>query len=161
MSLKSVQFLLLGLWVSGGDDVVDVGAHKGLDLFVLLLLQHLVHHVKVAVHGVLHQDQVGGQALLHSTFGVLADPLEVVASLSTKNQSKGLQQFCTHPVDWYGLLFTSSVTDMRLNAWMAASCTDSVVAGCLMHLTSVLFMEGLTASRTSPMLPATCNDAGN
>lgn len=56
-----------------------------------------------------------------------------------------------------GLLFTSSITDMRLNAWMAASCTDSVVAGCLMHLTSVFFMEGLTASSTSPMLPATCD----
>lgn len=100
MSLKSVLFLLLGLWVSGGDDVVDVGAHKGLDLFILLLLQHLGHHVKVAVHRVLHQDQVGGQALLDSTFGVLADPLEVVASLPMKNQSKGLQQFFTPPVDW-------------------------------------------------------------
>lgn len=76
-----------------------MGAHKGLDLFVLLLLQHLVHHVKVAVHRVLHQDQVGGQTLLYSTFGVLADPLEVVASLPMKNQSKGLTPFCTHPVD--------------------------------------------------------------
>lgn len=55
------------------------------------------------------------------------------------------------------VVLTSSVTDMRLNAWMAASCTDSVVAGCLMHLTSVFCMEGLTASSTSPMLPATCD----
>lgn len=55
------------------------------------------------------------------------------------------------------MLLTSSVTDMRLKAWMAASCTASVVAGCLMHLTSVFFMEGSTASSTSPMLPATCD----
>lgn len=85
--------LLLGLCVRGGDDVVDVGAHKGLDLLVLLLLQYLADHVKVAVHGILHQNQVGSQAFLHSTFGVLAHPLQVVASLHVKNQGKGLALF--------------------------------------------------------------------
>lgn len=88
--MKSVLFLLLGLRIGGGDDVVDVGAHKGLDLLILLLLQYLADHVKVTVHRILHQYQVGSQAFLHSTFGVLAHPLEVVASLHIKNQSKGL-----------------------------------------------------------------------
>lgn len=95
MWMKSVLFLLLGLCISGGDDVVDVGAYKGLDLFILLLLQYLADHVKVTVHRILHQYQVGSQALLHSTFGVLAHPLEVVASLHMKSQSKGLTLFST------------------------------------------------------------------
>lgn len=90
MLLKNVLFLLLGLCISGGEDVVDVGAYKGLDLFILLLLQYVADHVKVTVHRVLHQYQVGSQALLHSTFGVLAHPLEVVASLHVRSQSKGL-----------------------------------------------------------------------
>lgn len=54
-----------------------------------------------------------------------------------------------------GLLFTSSVTGIRLKAWMAASCTASVVAGCLMHFVSTVLMLGLAASSASPMLPTT------
>lgn len=88
--MKSFWFLLLGLRISGGDDVVDVGAHKGVDLFILLLLQYLADHFKITVHGILHQYQVGSQAFLHSAFGVLAHPLEVVASLHINYQSKGL-----------------------------------------------------------------------
>lgn len=53
------------------------------------------------------------------------------------------------------MLVTSSVTDMRLKAWMAASCTDSVVAGCLMHFISVVLMAASAASIASPMLPTT------
>lgn len=90
MLKKNVLFLLLGLCISGGDDVVDMGADKGLDLFILLVLQYIADHVKVTVHRILHQDQVGSQAFLDSTFGVLAHPLEVVTSLHMKNQSKGL-----------------------------------------------------------------------
>lgn len=82
--LSVAPFLLLGVCISGGDDVVDVRAHKGLDLHVLLLLQHLLHHLDVAVLRVPHQDQVRCQALLHGTFGVLADPLEVRANLERK-----------------------------------------------------------------------------
>lgn len=52
-------------------------------------------------------------------------------------------------------LVTSSVTDMRLKAWMAASCTDKVVAGCLMHLSRVVLIAGSVASIASPMLPTT------
>lgn len=90
MLMRSVLFLLLGLCIGGGDDVVDVGAYEGLDLFILLLLQYLTDHVKVTVHRILHQYQVGSQTFLHSTFGVLAHPLEVFANLHTRNQSKGL-----------------------------------------------------------------------
>lgn len=36
--MTSVLFILLGFRIGGGDDVVDMGAHKGLDLFILLLL---------------------------------------------------------------------------------------------------------------------------
>lgn len=54
-----------------------------------------------------------------------------------------------------GGVVTSSVTDMRLKAWMAASCTESVVAGCLMHLTRVVFISACAASIASPMLPIT------
>lgn len=68
-----------------------MGAHEGLDLLILLLRQHPFHHVKVAVHGVLHQNQVGGQPFLHSAFGVLADPLEVITSLPEKNQEVKVQ----------------------------------------------------------------------
>lgn len=53
------------------------------------------------------------------------------------------------------MLVTSSVTDMRLKAWMAASCTDSVVAGCLMHFISVVLIAASAASIASPMLPTT------
>lgn len=61
-----------------------MGGHKGLDLHVLLLLKQLLHHLNVTVLGIPHQDQVSCQALLHSTLGVLADPLEVRASLDRK-----------------------------------------------------------------------------
>lgn len=82
--MKSFLFLLLGLCISGGDDVVDVGAYKGLDLVILLLLQDLTDHVKVTVYRILHQYQVGSQAFLHRTFRVLAHPLEVVACLQNE-----------------------------------------------------------------------------
>lgn len=61
-----------------------MGSHKGLDLHVLLLRKQLLHHLNVTVLGIPHQDQVSCQALLHSTLGVLADPLEVGASLDRK-----------------------------------------------------------------------------
>lgn len=59
-------------------------SHKGLDLCVLLLRDQLLHHLNVTVLGVPHQDQVSGQALLHGTLGVLADPLEVRTNLDSK-----------------------------------------------------------------------------
>lgn len=86
MLLRGDQLLLLGLGVSGGDDVVDMGGHKGLDLHVLLLPKQLLHHLDVAVLRALHQDQVSCQALLHSTLGVLADPLKVGANLVGNNK---------------------------------------------------------------------------
>lgn len=79
--LVGTQLLLLNFGLSGGNDVVDVGGHKGFDLHVLLLLQQLLQHVHVAVLGVLHQHQVSCQAFLHDPFGVQADPLEVGANL--------------------------------------------------------------------------------
>lgn len=63
-----------------------MGGHKGLDLYVLLLLNQLLHHLNVTVLGIPHQDQVSCQALLHSTLGVLADPLKVSANLDRKKQ---------------------------------------------------------------------------
>lgn len=78
---KGDSFLPLGVRVSGGKDVVDVGGHKRLNLLILLLVQQLLHHLNVAVLRIPHQDQVSSQALLHSTLGVLADPLEVGANL--------------------------------------------------------------------------------
>lgn len=86
MLLRGDQLLLLGLRVSGGDDVVDMGGHKGLDLHVLLLPKQLLHHLDVTVLRALHQDQVSCQALLHSTLGVLADPLKVGANLVGNNK---------------------------------------------------------------------------
>lgn len=82
--MKGVPFLLHGLWISGGNDIVNVGGNKGLDLHVLLLIQQLLHYLDVSILGISHQDQVSCQALLHSTLGVLADPLEVRANLDRK-----------------------------------------------------------------------------
>lgn len=77
-------FLHLGLYTSGGEDVVNVGGHKGLDLHVLLLLEQLLHHLHVTVLGISHQNKVSCQALLHSALGVLADPLKVRTNLNRK-----------------------------------------------------------------------------
>lgn len=145
-----------------------MGGHKGFDLCVLLLLQQLLHHLDVTVLGVSHQDQVSCQALLHGTLGILADSLEVRANLDRKLKatcgSVYLQVIYTSRKLRYsivslwkggGTTVTSSVTVMRLKAWMAASCTDRVVAGCLMHFTRVVLIAGSTASIASPMLPTT------
>lgn len=82
--LRGMQLLLLNVGLSGGNDVVDVGGHKGLDLHILLLLQQLLQHLHVAVLRVLHQHQVSCQAFLHSTLGVQADPLKVGANLGNE-----------------------------------------------------------------------------
>lgn len=82
--LKCALFLLLGLYIRGGDDVVHVGRHKGLDLRILLLCEQLLQHLDVTVGWVPHQDQVSSQALLYSTLVVLGDPLEVRANLDRK-----------------------------------------------------------------------------
>lgn len=58
-------------------------------------------------------------------------------------------------------LCTSSGTVIRLKAWMAASCTDRLVAGCLMHFVSTVVIAGLAASRASPMLPTTYKTSVN
>lgn len=78
--------LPLCLRISGDNDVVDVRGYEGLDLHVLFLLEQLLHHLDVTVFGVFHQNEVGCQALLHSTFGILGDPLEVSANLNRKQQ---------------------------------------------------------------------------
>lgn len=82
--LKCALFLLLGLCISGGNDVVHVGRHKGLDLRILLLCEQLPQHVNVTVCWVPHQNQVSSQALLDSTLGVLGDSLKVGANLDGK-----------------------------------------------------------------------------
>lgn len=79
-----MKVLLLNIGLSGSNDVVDVGGHKGLDLHILLLLQQLLQHLHVAVLRVLHQHQVSCQALLHSPLGVQADPLKVGANLGNE-----------------------------------------------------------------------------
>ena len=58
------------------------------------------------------------------------------------------------------MLCTSSVTDIRLRACIAASWTFNVARGCLMHFTKVAFIDGSAASIVSPMLPITCNSYG-
>ena len=80
---------LLGLAIRRGHNVVDVRGHKGLDLLVLFLLEQLLDHLQVTGLGILHQCQVGSQALLHCSLGIRADPLEVGAHLhgNTKAQS--------------------------------------------------------------------------
>lgn len=149
-----------------------MGGHKGLDLHVLLLPKQLLHHLNVTVRGVPHQNQVGCQALLDGTLGILTDPLEVRANLDGKNNCKLLCCFkiviVNSTVKWERdkiklarqqiiLCVTSSVMDMRLKACMAASCTDNVVAGCLMHFSRVALIAGSAASMASPMLPITCH----
>lgn len=63
-----------------------MGGHKGLDLHILLLLKQLLHHLNVTALGISHQNQVGCQALLHSTLGVLTDPLEIRTNLDRKTE---------------------------------------------------------------------------
>lgn len=58
--------------------------HKGLDLYVLLLVKQFLHNLNVTVLGIPHQDQVSCQPFLHSTLGVLANPLEISANLERK-----------------------------------------------------------------------------
>lgn len=84
--LQRMQLLLLNVGVSGGNDVVDVGGHKGLDLHILLLLQQFLQHLHVAVLRVLHQHQVSCQAFLHSPLGVQADPLKIGANLGNETE---------------------------------------------------------------------------
>lgn len=123
--LKCALFLLLGLYIRGGDDVVQVGRHKGLDLRILLLCEQLLKHLDVTVGWVPHQDQVRSQALLYSTLVVLGDPLEVRANLDRKatgnvlvNRKAFSIKMVTEIVFFSegGMLHTSSVTVMRLKA---------------------------------------------
>ena len=148
-----------------------MGGHESLYLLVLLLLEQLLYHLNVTVLGIPHQNQVSCQALLHSTLGVLADPLEVGTDLdrATTADSFSTITICRHILgklkleNWKnkeifmytGMLITSSVIDIRLKAWMAASCTDKVVAGCLMHFCMVVLIAGSAASMASPMFPTT------
>lgn len=76
-----MQLLLLKTGFGGGNDVVDVGSHKGLDLHILFLFQQLLYHLHVTVLRVLHQHQVSCQTFLHSSLGVKGDPLKVGANL--------------------------------------------------------------------------------
>lgn len=58
--------------------------HKSFDLHVLLLIEQLLHNLKVTFLWISHQNKVSCQALLHRTLGVLANSLEVGANLDRR-----------------------------------------------------------------------------
>lgn len=79
--------VLFSLWRLGGQNVGDVGLHKALDLLVLLLWQEGGQLGQFGGLGVLHEHQVGGNALLHGAGAVHQHPHEHLAAL----QANGTQ----------------------------------------------------------------------
>lgn len=65
-----------------------MGCDEGLELYILLLTDQLLHHLDVTVLVVLHQHQVGRQTLLHGSFRILADPLEVSTDLERTHKTQ-------------------------------------------------------------------------